>query len=166
MQVPPDKISLDHYNGTISLFSPSLPTVNDPQLRRLPGHITLLTPEEYKAIGRPTIATIASFIDMSHIYLVGQGQSRDGQVTWECVVWNDANRWRLIKGLEKKQFHVTTSPRDDHSLLKGIDSAEKNMGLGDLVDYLEYLSLEGLDEVCRSCGDYSEPLVSLCKGKS
>jgi len=82
-------------------------------------------------------------------------------VTWECVVWNDANRWRLIKGLEKKQFHVTTSPRDDHSLLKGIDSAEKNMGLGDLVDYLEYLSLEGLDEVCRSCGDYSEPLVSL-----
>jgi hypothetical protein len=146
MQVPPDSITFRHYNGTISLFSPHLPQVFDPRLQHLPGHITLVTAEEYKSLDRPSIHTIAS-LPVDHVYLVGEGRSRNGMVKWESVVWNAGDRWRAEKGLDRKFFHVTISARDDHSLHKGIQSVIDRLGVDELVDRLENMSAEAMQEV-------------------
>jgi hypothetical protein len=151
MQVPPDSITFRHYNGTISLFSPHLPEVYDPRLQHLPGHITLVTAEEYKSLNRPPIHTIVTTLPVDHVYLVGEGRSRNGMVKWESVVWNEGDKWRAGLGLDRKFFHVTISARDDHTLHKGIQSVIDRLGVGELVDRLENLSIDGMLEVFSSC---------------
>lgn len=150
MQVPPESITFRHYNGTISLFSPHLPEVYDPRLQHLPGHITLVTAEEYKSLNRPPIHTLVSNLPVDHVYLVGEGRSRNGMVKWESVVWNEGDKWGAEKGLDRKFFHVTISARDDHSLHKGIQSVIDRLGVDELVDRLENLSVEGMQEVFQS----------------
>ena len=150
MQVPAGTITLRHYNGTISLFSSLLPQVFDPRLQHLPGHITLLTAEEYKSLNRPPIHTIISTLSTDGIYLVGEGRSRNGMVRWECVVWNEGDKWRAGLGLDRKFFHVTISARDDHSLHKGIQSVIDRLGVDELVDRLEKMSVDGMLEVYSS----------------
>jgi len=150
MQVPPESITFRHYNGTISLFSPHLPEVYDPRLQHLPGHITLATAEEYKSIDRPPIHDIVSSLSVDHVYLVGEGHSRDGRVKWESVVWNAGGKWRAEMGLDRKFFHVTISARDDHTLHKGIQSVIDRLGVDELVNRLEKTSVETMQEVFRS----------------
>jgi len=144
MQVPPESITFQHYNGTISLFSPRLPEVHGPRGEHFPGHITLLTAAEYKSIGRPPIDNIISAISVDHIYLVGEGCSKNETVKWESVVWNAGDRWRDGLGLSRRFFHVTTSAGDDHSLNKGIQSVINRLGADGLVDRLENMSVHGM----------------------
>jgi len=71
-------------------------------------------------------------------------------VRWECVVWNEGDKWRAGLGLDRKFFHVTTSARDDHTLHKGIQSVVDRLGVDELVDRLENMSVEGMLEVYSS----------------
>lgn len=164
MQVPPESITFQHYNGTISLFSPRLPEVHGPRGEHFPGHITLLTAAEYKSIGRPPIDTIISAISVDHIYLVGEGCSKNETVKWESVVWNAGDRWRDGLGLSRRFFHVTTSAGDDHSLNKGIQSVINRLGADGLVDRLENMSIHGMYGVFVSAwigyseSEYGPPL--------
>jgi hypothetical protein len=68
-------------------------------------------------------------------------------VKWESVVWNEGDKWRAGLGLDRKFFHVTISTRDDHSLLKGIQSVIDRLGVDELVDRLENMSAEAMQEV-------------------
>jgi atypical dual specificity phosphatase len=154
MQVPPESITFNHYNGTISLFSSFLPTVYDSQSRHIPGHITLVTAEEYKRIKRPHFDTIISALSVEHVYLVGEGQSKDGQVKWECVIWNEGDRWRTAQGLvERRYFHVTTTTNDNHEVHKGISSVINRVGIDGMMKHLEGLSVEGMHQVILGCED-------------
>ena len=155
MQVPPESIRFDHYNGTIALFSPHLPSVYDAQsqLHSIPGHITLITAEEYKFLKRPLMHTIISTLAVDHVYCVGEGSSRDGSVNWECVIWNEGHRWRVRMGLGKRDFHVTTSSRDDHHLDKSIGAVLNKRGMDGMMDHWRDLSVEGMYEVIISCQD-------------
>ena len=155
MQVPPESIRFDHYNGTIALFSPHLPKVYDAQsqFHSIPGHITLITAEEYKLLKRPLLDAITSALAVDHVYLVGEGASKDGSVRWDCVVWNEGNRWRVRMGLGKRDFHVTTSSRDDHYLDKSIGAVLNKRGIDGMMDHWRDLSVEGMYEVIISCQD-------------
>jgi hypothetical protein len=53
-------------------------------------------------------------------------------------------------GLDRKFFHVTISARDDHSLHKGIQSVIDRLGVDELVDRLENMSVDGMQEVFQS----------------
>lgn len=118
------ELTLQNYKGTLALCGPSLVTAHSHHAPRIPSppfplHITLLTPAEYKSIGRPSVADVE--IPTHHVYALGLGQT-SRQVQWLVIAWNHANKWRKASGLPIKEFHMTLSGEDDWDAVKGVPS--------------------------------------------
>jgi len=88
-----------------------------------PFHITLVTASELKAIGRHKLAHLD--VSLEKLYMLGLVTRRDVRAL--VVVWNHADKWRQSLGLEKKHYHMTTSDKDDHGIVKVIVLGEDAM---------------------------------------
>lgn len=144
-QIPPESLTLQHFNGTISLVFPSVDKEGHVQ------HITLLTPGEYKSIDRPPLSSIS--ISLEHVYILGQGRCKRGEVRWEVIIWNHGNQWRKSHGLPPKDFHITLSDVDDWDVDKGIGSAINTLGVDEVVARAKGLGEVGTDHAIVACGE-------------
>ncbi|UJR27839.1 hypothetical protein I4U23_009105 [Adineta vaga] len=92
-----------------------------------PYHITLITKDELRHLTTDLANKIddlydnAAKIDTKNLFSLGLGGDPKG-VCWIVIVWNAGNIFRKKYGLPSKQFHITLSNNDDHSLDKSLYS--------------------------------------------
>ncbi|CAF1450027.1 unnamed protein product [Adineta ricciae] len=92
-----------------------------------PYHITLITKDELRHLANDPsnkaddLYDSASKIDTKHLFSLGLGGDPKG-VCWVVIIWNAGNIFRKKYGLPVKQFHITLSNNDDHSLDKSLYS--------------------------------------------
>lgn len=163
MQVTPSSLTLEYYNGTISLFSREFDILesaieqdsssSSSNRRR---HVTFLTPSEYKSLNRPSLESIQ--VELGNIYILGPASK--GLVKWEVVIWNHGNQWRHQRGLGRKDFHITLSETDDWEVRKGIGSVLGRVGEEELVKRVEELGELGMNHVVVACKDDHLSFVS------
>lgn len=139
---------LEYYKGTLALRGNVLSLAHAfyaplTAVPSFPLHISLLSPAEYKQVGRPRIRDVR--IPVHHVYALGLGQTAH-KVQWLVVCWNHANQWRAEMGLPIKQFHITLSPFDDHDAHKGIDSLlSGNVVRAAVLEQVARLGVHGVD---------------------
>jgi atypical dual specificity phosphatase len=156
MEIEATTASLRPYKGTISLFAPDLPLNHDLE----PGHVTLLTPAEYKTLNKPTVTSIYTRLTLDKIYVIGEGGSKDGSVRWKVVVWNKGNIWRKVMGLPPKDFHVTLTAVDDWNVENRLGSLINRSESNALVQRIREIGLEAMNHTIVACGDNHEDFVS------
>ncbi|EAU92461.1 ATP dependent DNA ligase [Coprinopsis cinerea okayama7 len=83
-------------------------------------HVTLLTKEELKLVAPENLASIKP--DTRHVHFVGLGGNKSSEVFFVVVIWAAGQQIRKQLGLPPKDFHVTLSDRDDHSMDKSLHS--------------------------------------------
>jgi hypothetical protein len=152
MQLDNENLTLAHYHGTLALVGSSLGFARKSQETSQP-HITLLSPDENKALGRPDPLTLN--IPTNHVYVLGEGSK--GLSRWFVVIWNHADIWRKSAGLPKKDYHISVSgPGHSEGLDKGITSL--GQPLDEIVENARKLGLDGMDHV--AVASQGLPLVS------
>lgn len=171
------ELKLQNYNGTLALCGPSLITAHNYYASHIPSpsfllHITLLTPAEYKRIGKPSIKNVN--IPVQHVYVLGLGRKSD-RVQWLVVTWNHANKWRKELGLPPREFHITLSTENDWNAAKGVPSLlsggvdrstllQRFLGLGEEgMDHVVMAS-EGSEMVCISRNRQERAVISTASG--
>lgn len=82
-----------------------------------PYHITLLTKEEY----RSKIQTTPT-IPVDHLYFLGLGGAEGSGVYWVVCTWAAGAAWRKTLNLPPKDFHITLTSNDVHSVAKDASS--------------------------------------------
>ncbi|KAG0609238.1 hypothetical protein M758_8G169100 [Ceratodon purpureus] len=88
-----------------------------------PYHITLLTKEECRSRIHlsGTHDTIAA-IPVDHLYFLGLGGLENSSVYWVVCIWSAGAAWRKTLGLPPKDFHITLTANDVHSVAKDASS--------------------------------------------
>lgn len=92
-----------------------------------PYHVTLLTKDELRDCSGESLLNLeqvsedACKIDTKHIYPIGLGGD-PRSVCWIVVIWNAGNIFRKKLGLSSKQFHITLTGNDEHTVDKGLNS--------------------------------------------
>jgi len=95
-----------------------------------PYHITLLTKDELRQLTTDSSNKLddlyenATTIDTKQIFSLGLGGDPKG-VCWVVIIWNAGNIFRKKYGLSFKQFHITLSNNDNHSLDKSLSSSRE-----------------------------------------
>jgi len=114
-----------------------------------PYHITIITKDELRqlttdqSIKLEELCDNASTIDTRLIFSLGLGgDSKD--VCWVVIIWNAGNIFRKKYGLSPKQFHITLSNNDNHSVDKSLVSLRDGLAI-------ENLNLNLLDHLVLSC---------------
>ena len=123
-----------------------------------PYHITLVTKDELRCLTAHSSNKVdnlydsATKIDTKHILSFGFGGDPKG-VCWIVIIWNAGNIFRKKYGLPSKQFHITLSNNNDHSLDKSLNSLRtifsvENLNLN-MIDHLvlSYHLSEQYDQV-------------------
>ncbi|KAG8931749.1 hypothetical protein FRC02_002207 [Tulasnella sp. 418] len=91
-----------------------------------PFHITLITKAELRSLSNFDLKSFKNGLQNtvgSVIYLGPGGRdSKRSEVLFVVIVWNAAQQARKKLGLPPKQFHITLTQNDDHTVDKGIDS--------------------------------------------
>jgi atypical dual specificity phosphatase len=99
-----------------------------------PYHITLITKDELRHLTSDSsdktddLYENAMKIDTKHIFSLGLGGDSKG-VCWIVIIWNGGNIFRKKYSLPIKQFHITLSNNDDHSLDKSLYSLRENFSM-------------------------------------
>lgn len=102
-----------------------------------PYHITLMTKDEIRYLTTNSSNTLdslcenASRIDTRNILSFGLGGDPKG-VCWVVIIWNAGNIFRKKYDLPCKQFHITLSNNDDHTLDKGLSSLHSSLSFENL----------------------------------
>jgi len=97
-------------------------------------HITLITKDELRQLTTDLSNKIddlyenASKIDTKHIISLGLGGDPK-DVCWVVIIWNAGNIFRKKYGLSIKQFHITLSNNDNHSLDKSLYSLRETFSI-------------------------------------
>lgn len=146
LNVDISSLAITDYRGGLAITGSNL---NDAVNRQCPGgdlpsyplHITLATAAERKQLG----LTSPPSMPLTHVYVLGADQRKDGSVRWLVVSWNHANQWRKEQGLKAKDFHVTLSETDDHEVDKDIDSLLRSSSAGEVVEMLKVAGEDALD---------------------
>lgn len=112
-----------------------------------PYHITVMTKDELRQLTTDSaekadkLYESAAGIDTKQIFSLGLGGDPKG-VCWVVVIWNAGNIFRKKYGLPIKQFHITLSNSDNHTLDKGIYSLREAFSLDNLpLNLLDHLVL-------------------------
>jgi atypical dual specificity phosphatase len=128
-------IAVKRGRGYIGAFGPRIDTIANEvaiaagitEIPEFPYHITLLTKDELRQLTTNLSNKIydlyenATGIDTRHIFSLGLGGDPKG-VCWVVIIWNAGNIFRKKYGLPSKQFHITLSNNDDHSVDKSLYS--------------------------------------------
>lgn len=112
-----------------------------------PYHITVMTKDEIRQLTADSVEKgdqlyeNAVGIDTKQIFSLGLGGDPKG-VCWVVVIWNAGNIFRKKYGLPNKQFHITLSNSDNHTLDKGIYSLREAFSMDNLpLNLLDHLVL-------------------------
>ncbi|CAF4120084.1 unnamed protein product, partial [Rotaria sordida] len=149
-------IVIKHARSYIGVFGPRIDDIANevasaagiPNALSCPYHITLITKDELRQLMADLSNKIddlyenATTIDTKHIYSLGLGGDPKGGC-WVVIIWNAGNIFRKKYGLCFKQFHITLSNNDDHSLNKSLYSLRdifsiENLNLN-IIDHLVLL---------------------------
>ena len=91
-----------------------------------PYHITLLTKEEYRSRIQPGTDDAIPTIPVDHLYFLGLGGKEESSsslsVYWIVCIWSAGAAWRKKLGLPPKDFHITLTANDVHSVSKDASS--------------------------------------------
>ncbi|KAI0327684.1 hypothetical protein GY45DRAFT_1355577 [Cubamyces sp. BRFM 1775] len=139
------RAAISHFPNTT--FAQSAPLLRDPDSA---FHLTVFTKDELrddtaKAVLPPHFQLES--VDTRHLHFIGIGGSPNPNagVFFIVVVWAAGQILRGRAGLGVKQFHITLSVRDDHTLDKGIDAVLPENRLPDFdsdnPDFLDHLAL-------------------------
>ena len=131
-------------------------TISSPS--RLPPHITLFTKSELRTLldnmATKDANSVIPAVDISYLIPIGLSTKRD--VSFVVVVWNAGQAARKKAGLPPKDFHITLSSVDDHSLDKSI------LSLPSPPQYSNF-ALDQLDHICYAYEQQSQyQLVVYC----
>ncbi|KAH9854431.1 ATP dependent DNA ligase [Lenzites betulinus] len=85
-------------------------------------HITVLAKDELRDGSVKAALPPLDSIDTQHLHFVGIGGDPKSGTFFVVVVWPSGQVLRSRVGLGMKQFHITISARDDHTLDKGFDA--------------------------------------------
>jgi atypical dual specificity phosphatase len=148
-----DDVMIKRGGGYIGAFGPRIETLAKEvastagitTVPSFPYHITLITKDELRQLTTDSADKIdelyenATRIDNKQIFSLGLGGDPKG-VCWVVIIWNAGNIFRKKYGLSFKQFHITLSTNDDHSLDKSLYSLREifsieNLNLN-LIDHL------------------------------
>ena len=120
-------------------------TIATPQTS--PYHITLLSKNEIRqlttdgSINLEELTENASRVDTRAIFSLGLGGDPK-HVCWIVTIWNAGNMFRKKYGLPCKQFHITLTDTDDHTVDKGLHSLRDPSALSSLnVTQMDHLIL-------------------------
>ncbi|KAG6841574.1 hypothetical protein C0991_009609 [Blastosporella zonata] len=106
---------------------------------RSPYHITLLSKEEMKSLSPEALQKIQ--VDMRHVHYAGVGGNRNEEVYYAVIIWAAGQQTRKQLGLPPKNFHITLSSHDNHSMDKGIDSLfPSTFPLSPTPDFFDHLA--------------------------
>ncbi|KAI0352276.1 ATP dependent DNA ligase [Trametes cingulata] len=128
-------------------------------------HITVLTKDELRDEAVKAALPPLESVDTRHLHFIGIGGSVKSGTLFVAVVWPAGQVLRNRVGLSSKQFHITISVRDDHTIDKGFDSILPANYLvafsPDDPDFLDHLAftyqMEGRHDRAR------DTAVRLCK---
>ena len=126
-----DDVVIKHARGYIGAFGPRIDTLANEitgpagitTTPPFPYHITVITKDELRQLTADSTEKAdelnenAARIDTKQIFSLGLGGDPKG-VCWVVIIWNAGNIFRKKYGLSPKQFHITLSSNDDHSLDK------------------------------------------------
>lgn len=87
-----------------------------------PYHITLVTKEEYRSKLLGSTDEETPSIPVDELYFLGLGGARNDRVFWVVCVWSAGNAFRKKLGLPEKDFHITLTGHDVHSVVKDASS--------------------------------------------
>ncbi|KAL1412984.1 hypothetical protein Q8F55_000733 [Vanrija albida] len=168
-QRSPQGLRVAEYKGCLALLGPALDSACSATLARAPPqapgtgpaaaalqppeqlHVTLVTAAERKAASIPASAGVPVSVSVSHVYVLSPPQSRRrGAVRFLTVLWAQGDAWRRAHGLGCKEYHVTLSAEDDHTVPKGVGA----LAAADSAALLEQLSALGevaLDHAALAC---------------
>lgn len=121
--------------GFIGAFGPRIDSIADEvkttaditTVPTAPYHITLLTKDELRQVTTDSTNTVddicdsAARVDTKQIFSLGLGGDPKG-VCWIVIIWNAGNIFRKKYGLSSKQFHITLTDNDNHTLDKSLNS--------------------------------------------
>ncbi|KAF9016890.1 ATP dependent DNA ligase [Hymenopellis radicata] len=85
-------------------------------------HITVLTKAEFQSSPASIREGTLPLLDTSRIYSTGIGGNASKGVFFVVIIWVAGQQFRRRLGLPPKEFHITLSHNDDHTLKKGITS--------------------------------------------
>jgi atypical dual specificity phosphatase len=149
-------ISIKRGGGYIAAFGPRIDTIANEVATAAgitivppwPYHITLITKDELRQLTTDLSNKIddlyenATRIDTKQIVSLGLGGDPKG-VCWVVIIWNAGNIFRKKYGLSFKQFHITLSDNDNHSLDKSLHSLHESITI-------ENLNLNTIDHLVLS----------------
>lgn len=151
MQVDSTRLQLAPFHGGIAIIGPALydaahhfGIIKQPNA---PFLITLVTASELKAIGRHELAHLD--VSLEKLNMLGLVTRRD--VRFLVVIWNHADKWRQSLGLEKKHYHMTTSDKDDHGIVKGIEALLATTDRDTILNKVIVLGEDAMDHLVTSC---------------
>lgn len=128
-------VTIRRWHGYIGVFGPSIDTIANEaaseagitDITPFPYHITIITKDEIRQLSSDSSTKVndlcenASRIDTKDIFSLGLGGDPKG-VCWVVIIWNAGNIFRKRLGLPSKQFHITLSNQDGHTVDKGLYS--------------------------------------------
>ncbi|KAH9910490.1 ATP dependent DNA ligase [Epithele typhae] len=85
-------------------------------------HITVCTKDELREGSIKAALPSLDSVDTQHLYVVGLAGNPKLGVFYLVVIWAPGQSLRKRVGLKPKQFHITLSKHDDHTLNKGFDA--------------------------------------------
>lgn len=130
-----DDMVIKRGGGYIGVFGPRIDSIANEvstaagitTVPPFPYHITLLTKDELRQLTADSVEKAdalyenARGIDIKQIFSLGLGGDSQG-ICWVVMIWNAGNIFRKKYGLPMKQFHITLSSNDNHTLDKGLYS--------------------------------------------
>jgi atypical dual specificity phosphatase len=148
-------IDIKRGGGYIGAFGPRIDTIANEvaiaasitAVPSSPYHITLITKDELRQLTTDLANKIddlyenATRIDTKQIFSLGLGGDPKS-VCWVVIIWNAGNIFRKKYGLSSKQFHITLSNNDDHSLDKSLYSLRELFSIENLnLNIIDHLVL-------------------------
>jgi len=114
-----------------------------------PPHITLFSKEELRTLPEhhTDILSSPSTIDVAHVIPLGCAHHSGRNVHFVVVVWNAGQLTRKRFGFRPKQFHITLSKLDDHTIDKGYYSLPNPPDV-------ESYTIDELDHIIVSLAQY------------
>jgi atypical dual specificity phosphatase len=148
-------IAIKRGGGYIGAFGPRIDTIANEVATNAgitivpssPYHITLITKDELRQLTIDLTDKIddlyenATRIDTKQIFSLGLGGDPKS-VCWVVIIWNAGNIFRKKYGLSCKQFHITLSSNDNHSLDKSLSSLHERFSIENLnLNIIDHLVL-------------------------
>ncbi|KAI0829047.1 ATP dependent DNA ligase [Trametes gibbosa] len=85
-------------------------------------HLTVFTKDELQDKSVKAALPPLDSVDTQHLHSIGIGGNSESGTYFVAVVWAAGQVLRSRVGLGVKQFHITISVRDDHTIDKGFDA--------------------------------------------